>query len=315
MSLLQDALAASPRLLWGEFHPERALVQAAGERNGPSLIRSLGVDLVCLAPDGARDEAGRDPFGRARVCRSGLKTVSFPLQTMDDLASYAFAEASRFSTETLRAYHASGAQRLVLLEGPIQLCASLMPYDRFLMGLVRAPDAMSEAMQRYGALLLELVRQARRAGACGVMLGDDVAGATGPMIAPRMLRAWYFPWLKRFVEASPLPVFVHSDGDLRSLIGDYAEAGVLGLQSLEREAGMRVETLSEHWPDLWFWGGVSRQALVSDASLLDAEIERFLALRRAGRRVVFGSSTGLLDGAMDPRLLERVRQRMEGERP
>ncbi len=301
--------AQSDRLLWGEFYLSDGLRSKLDCGPVHEADCGLGIDLLSLP---VRGREGGDPYGRRTVCQNGLTTGVAPLQNADELYRYEWPGEKKILFPEELARDGGTKKKLLLLEGPMQLGSSLLPFEVWVTALVRDTDNLARALSACTEHLVRLVQNCPGTLA-GVVLGDDVAGTGGPLYGPALLDRVYFPLLRQLVLAlEPLPVVVHSDGDLRMLLPSYRDCGVAGIQSLERSAGMLPEELTEQYPDMLFWGGLSREGLTGERSLLDRELDVLMTLRRQGARVMAGSCTGILDGEMDSDCLRFVGQKLAG---
>ena len=78
----------------------------------------------------------------------------------------------------------------------------------------------------------------------GIWIYDDMAGNRGPMFSPAQFEQVLLPAYRRMIraykEAGAQYVFLHSDGDIRSLLDMLVDAGIDGLNPLERRANMDI---------------------------------------------------------------------------
>ena len=81
------------------------------------------------------------------------------------------------------------------------------------------------------------------AGADFVYLPNDVAHNRGPFISPKHFHEIVTPYLARQVEhikrRGAIP-FVHSDGNIMSILDEYLEIGAACFQSVDPMAGMDI---------------------------------------------------------------------------
>ncbi len=292
------------QLSWGEFYPDKGLLQKAGLTSAYMFAEQLGIDYLSLPP---KKKGGGDLFGRKTMISGGLATRDFPVTNVAELASYDFPDLSDVSLDALSAGDGQVAT-LLLLEGPMQLLSSLMPFNLFMVLLIKEKQLIREIMERYLAFLLSVTEEAKTRNISGVVMGDDVAGSAGLMMSPKILDTSYFPWLESFIQTSGCQVMAHSDGDVRAIIPSYIQAGVVGLQSIERTSNMRIEDLAEAYPEFLFWGGVSREALMGDMDLLKEEAGLIHLLKKQGALVAAGSCTGILDDMMELPSLEQLKR-------
>lgn len=82
--------------------------------------------------------------------------------------------------------------------------------------------------------VLEQIVLGARAGARAIVLAEDLAGTSGPLIAPDFAIAELLPRYARLVQAAGtlgLCCVLHSDGDVRPLLGAIARAGFVAVHA------------------------------------------------------------------------------------
>ena len=113
----------------------------------------------------------------------------------------------------------------------------------------------------------------------GVWIYDDMAYNTGPMFRPQSFEQVLLPAYKRMIAAYKAAgaryVFLHSDGDIRPLLDMLIEAGIDGINPLERRAGMHPAELRAKYPRLVLTGGMD-----NTDTLINGPIERIQAEAR-----------------------------------
>lgn len=103
-----------------------------------------------------------------------------------------------------------------------------------------------------------------KAGVDILRLGDDIGSEKGMLMSPATWREWLKPRLKRVIDAAKeidpeIPIFYHSDGDLREVIPELIEIGVTILNPVQPEC-MDPEELKKKYGDkLSFWGTIGTQ--------------------------------------------------------
>jgi len=89
-----------------------------------------------------------------------------------------------------------------------------------------------------------------------------------------------------------LPVFFHSDGDVRTVIPDLIDCGIDALQSCDPNANMDIPTLKgEYGRDLSFMGNIDVDLLAS-GTVKDVErtTHKLIHDARAGGGFILGTS-------------------------
>jgi uroporphyrinogen decarboxylase len=121
-----------------------------------------------------------------------------------------------------------------------------------------------------------------------VTFWEDMCYRAGPLISPKMFRAFLLPRYQRltaFGRSRGIHHFlVDSDGDMRKLIPLWIEGGISGVYPFEVQAGMNVEEIGAAYPDLVVLGGIDKREVVKGPAAIDAELERRMPflLQRGG---------------------------------
>ena len=120
-----------------------------------------------------------------------------------------------------------------------------------------------------------------------VLLWEDMAYKTGPLISPEMFRRFMLEPYKRltsFIRDRGVDlIFVDSDGDSGLLIPLFLEGGVNGFYPMERVAGMdAVELRKEYGRELRLMGGIDKRAMAAGPEAIDAELANVASLLEEG---------------------------------
>ncbi|MEI6514723.1 MAG: uroporphyrinogen decarboxylase family protein [bacterium] len=115
----------------------------------------------------------------------------------------------------------------------------------------------TDAMVAYARAMMEFeVGRALRFldhGADMILIADDMAYNTGPFLPEACMEplAWpfYADMIRRIKAHRDVPVFLHTDGDIRTLLDKIVGCGFDGLQSLQPSAGMDIEAVKKQYGD------------------------------------------------------------------
>ena len=121
--------------------------------------------------------------------------------------------------------------------------ANLRGMENLLLDYVENPRLAHEVTELCAEYEIALARRAIQAGADFVMLGDDYAYKTGPLMSPAHFREFIFPVLKRAVKAIHEAggyVVKHTDGNIWPILDLIVESGVDAINPLEPVAGMEI---------------------------------------------------------------------------
>lgn len=126
----------------------------------------------------------------------------------------------------------------------------------------------------------------------GIWIYDDMAYNAGPMFSPEQFERIFLPayrcMIRTYKEAGARYVFLHSDGDIRPILDMLVDAGIDGLNPLERRANMDAVALRKRYDRLILTGGMcNTRTLVSGRKQeIEAEAREIIDLGRDGGVVI-----------------------------
>lgn len=170
-------------------------------------------------------------------------------------------------------------------------------YENFLTALMVEPGA-AEACIRHFAAERRLEAEAFVAAGCSEVIwyNDDIAHLGGLLASPELLRKYWLPhvaWALEPLFDAGIFVVYHSDGDLREILDDIAEAGFKGLHPLEPKAHMDPADIKPKWGDRFILiGGLCQVSVLPYGSEREvrAEVRRLLDACGPGGGYFIGSS-------------------------
>ncbi len=142
---------------------------------------------------------------------------------------------------------------------------------------------LNEACDFWTTIGLRLVET----GVDAVVVVDDMGANQHTLISPQDLRKLVLPLLKREVQAissSGVPVFLHSCGNINSILPDVVDCGIVGLNNIQQSAGMDIRTIKNLYGDrLCLIGNVNSSEVMSYGNPVDVELAVRECIRVAGR--------------------------------
>lgn len=185
--------------------------------------------------------------------------------------------------------------------GPFTAGYMAMGFERFFVRLSDDPGFARKLLESRAEWCIALYRRAVELGAEVLILGDDAAHATGPMISPGMWREFVLPLHERIVGEFDVPVIWHSDGDIEPLLPMAIEAGFVGAHGLEPAAGMDLARVKrEFGRDLALIGNIDvRSLLGSDLEAVRAEVSRCIEQGAPGGGYMMATCNSIFEG-MNP---------------
>jgi len=121
--------------------------------------------------------------------------------------------------------------------------AYLNNIDHLLMNFLAEPEFAHALLDRVCAVNTRIIRNAVRRGADVVVLGDDYADNSGPIMSPEILRRFILPRLKGVIDAiheEGALAIKHTDGNIWKIIDMLVASGADGLNPIEPGAGMDI---------------------------------------------------------------------------
>jgi uroporphyrinogen decarboxylase len=105
-------------------------------------------------------------------------------------------------------------------------------------------------------------------GADAILIADDIAHNTGPFMRPNTMERFAWPFYKQMIArikaCRNVPVFLHTDGDIRTLLPRIVECGFDGLQSLQPSANVDILAVKQKYGDrLCLWGNLDLDRLMT----------------------------------------------------
>jgi uroporphyrinogen decarboxylase len=267
-----------------------------GYRDYFDMIEGLELDVVpvdqVLYLMGARRflsrwiRTYRDEWGVIRRFTDDLLPipVRHPIRSEEDLASFRPPDPSRNPIlGAIARVRKRVKDRPLLMMARADFAASwyLAGMENLLVSYVTRPEfalKLAEIVSTYAA---ELFALAVTAGVEIIVLTDDYAHKSGPIMSPEHFRTFVLPGLRKAVRAvKALGAFCikHTDGNIWSIIDPIVETGIDALGPLEPGAGMDLREVKRRYG--------SRVAVVGN---VDVDL-----LSRGSREEVIAAVTGLI---------------------
>lgn len=145
---------------------------------------------------------------------------------------------------------------------------SLRGMAAFLLDMIESPAFAHDLLDRICEVNLDLVDQACQHDFDCVRFGDDWGAQQGLIMGPDFWRAFIKPRMARMIDSCHSrgkTVFLHSDGDIETIIPDLIEMGLDILNPVQPDVMDIYAIKREYGKDLTLSGGVSVQQLLPHA--------------------------------------------------
>jgi hypothetical protein len=179
--------------------------------------------------------------------------------------------------------------------GPYLRSTYLRGETQFLTDIAADPSFARAIADRMSDHLIAVgLQELRRWDLCetGIWIYDDMAYNQGPMFSPARFEQVFLPAYRRMIEAfkdaGARYVFLHSDGDIRCLLDILVDAGIDGLNPLERRANMDITRIRRQYPRLILTGGMcnTRTLVRGTRAEIEAEAREIIDLGRDGGVII-----------------------------
>ncbi len=175
----------------------------------------------------------------------------------------------------------------------------LMGMENVMMAFVTDPELVNLVFDKVLKCNMGIVRNAIRAGAEVIVLGDDYASNDGPMFSPKIFRQFIKPRLNKMIEMihdEGALVIKHSDGNLYPVLDDIMDCNPDGLNPIEPVAGMTLsETRRRVGDDVCLCGNIDCGQLLPHGSPEDVResVRRAIAEDGPGGAFILTSSNSI----------------------
>jgi uroporphyrinogen-III decarboxylase len=251
-----------------------------------------------------------DGWGRTIRSKKGayyVETINVPFPEGTDPESVEF-DPAHSDTRFLQG-QTSLAQALGLLArdkseqcvfgktgGPYLRSTFVRGETQFLMDIAADPGLAKAFADKMGEHLLAIgIEEIHRWSLqeTGIWIFDDMAHNLGPMFRPSSFEKIFLPAYRRMIQdykaAGARYVFLHSDGDIRPVLDMLVDAGIDGINPMERRANMDPFCLRKKYPRLILTGGMD-----NTDTLIHGPIERIV--KEAKDLIDLGAEGGLVIG-------------------
>jgi hypothetical protein len=174
-------------------------------------------------------------------------------------------------------------------------------FENLLSWMYKEPRALKKLLKALTDYFVGVAEYTMDLGADGFWFFGDIADNHGPFMTRRTYRRIFYEFHRRAyrsVRKRDGVVILHTDGDVRPLIGDFIEAGINALQPIDAIAGMNVIDLKERYGDsIAFIGNIDNSNTLPFGSVEDVRREVMEKVSAAGQGggYVCGSSHSVPD--------------------
>lgn len=285
---------------------ELAIIEALGGNAYDARIK-LGLDCLPLGwhPIGKTQAYGNGIDEWGRIFRNGQYGGGV-VKTQEDLEKYtvSVSHAKNWFTpekvNQIKKKYKEYALFFAWHDCSLGLTYTSMGIENFFHSLYDQPELVKAVIERSTEWIIALVEQANHVEAIDfILLGDDAADNSRPLISPKFFRELILSQYKRITRASDIPIIWHSDGHIIPLLPMIVEAGFAGVHSLEPKANIDLTTVKKEYGDkLVLAGNLDTTEILCQANLelVRKEVKRCIRQGAPGGGYLFSSSNSLFEG-------------------
>jgi len=181
--------------------------------------------------------------------------ILFPLHDRGDWRNYTLPDIQREGrlNEIKTALKISKENKLAVfgeIRGPFSATWDLFGFERFCFLLYDDPDLIDEVMTACTDYFIRAAQIMIKEGVDIILFADDYGSSQGPLMSIQHFRKHVWPQVKRMVQSLKClgtHIIMHSDGDLRMLLGDLVSLGIDAYHPMERQAHMDIQTIKKKY--------------------------------------------------------------------
>ena len=226
--------------------------------------------------------------------------LDYPVKTMDDWLRvkpwYTFRE-DRIDREALkrqRALRDEGWLTLFGVPGGFDEPRQLLGEEGLCVAFYDEPEMIRDMLATFADTAVKVIERVGDVTPIdNLAIHEDMAGKSGPLIGPDLVREFLAPYYRRVwdgARACGARLFSQdSDGNMNAVLDAFIECGVNCSYPCEPAAGMDIVALKEKYgKKLYFKGGIDKHALRKDKEAVRAELEYKMSAVMRGGGTVFG---------------------------
>lgn len=259
------------RILKDEFHTldEFQREVEVRKRLNMDLIVINEFPMVKIKDNDDESELYTSSFGEHFIKKENqYRTVKPALKDITKANEYNGPDFSLCTTNKVD-YYVNNTDLFVFatIGGPISTLDWMFGMEEFMIYAMTDIDNLDKIAKKVVDFEIKRAKLFIDHGVDAIMVTDDIAYNQGLFFPPQVMKKIGYYYYKKIVKEiksyKNIPVFMHTDGDINSALGDILSCGFDGLQSLQPSAGMDIkEVKKEYGKDLCLMGNLDLNRLL-----------------------------------------------------
>lgn len=170
--------------------------------------------------------------------------------------------------------------------GPFSQTAAIIGLERLSITAIDNINFIKEMFLITTELALNQINMLKKIGVDVINIADDLGYDSSTFFSPQWYEEYLFPCYKQLVDEvkqNNLPVFLHSDGNLNSIIECFIDLGFDGLNPIERKANMSIKNIRKKYGNkLCLLGNVDSSKTLVFGKEEDVEKQTLECIRDGG---------------------------------
>lgn len=181
-------------------------------------------------------------------------TIEMPFTDIEDVDSYQTPDIKRVSGDLIRRF-AQETDFFVFAQigGPISMINELIGMEDYMVYCLTNTEEIRTLAEKIMIYEIQKAKLFIDNGADGILLADDMAFNSGVFLPPYIMDEVAYPFYEQAIREikayKDVPIVLHTDGNINSILDRLVELGFDGIQSLQPSAGMDIKEVKEKYGD------------------------------------------------------------------
>lgn len=178
----------------------------------------------------------------------------------------------------------------------------MFPMEDYMVYCLTNTEEMYQISQKVIAFEIKKAKLFIDKGADAILIADDMAFNTGVFLPPYIMEENVYPFYTQMIQEikayKDVPIFLHSDGNLNSVMDELVACGFDGLQSLQPSAGMDIREIKEKYGSrLCLWGNIDLDYIMCFGSQEEvrADVRKTIDIAAPGGGFILSTCNTMVD--------------------